>query len=161
MAISERSIPQIVHRYEDPYKHTSTLKAFVNNERVGYLEYVRNFEAGGWNIENIMVNDGSKGRGVGQALLASFVDHIGPDQDVHAVIIHKGTHKTLVERYSAGLMPGQSRDIPEEDFLNLALVRGLRICGINVTKITVGPNFPEFEGVSCNIEFEGRTLPTS
>ncbi len=158
MAISERPIPQVIHKYEDPYKHSSSLKAFVNNERVGYLQYVRNYDTGGWNIENVMVDDGAKGLGIGQALLRSFVDHVGPDQAVHGAIIHEATYKALVERYTYGLNPGEKRDVPVDDFPSLALVRGLRFCGIEVTKISVGANLPEIEDILCNVEFQGRTF---
>ncbi len=158
MAISERPAPQIVHRYEDPYKHASTLKAFINNERVGSMDYVRNYETGGWNIENVMVNDEAQGRGIGKALLSSFVDQVGSGQTVHAAIIHEATYQTLVERYTNGLMQGETRDVPDEDFPSLALVRGLRLCGIEVTKISVGSNLPHTGDIPFNVDFHGRTL---
>jgi len=161
MTNPERPIPEIIHRYEDPYKHSSSLKAFLKNERVGVLEYVRNYEAGGWNIENVIVHDGAKGMGIGQALLSSFVDQVGPNQTVYGAIIHEATYQSLIERYTAGLLPGETLDVPEEDFPSLALVRGLRLCRIEVTKISIGLNLPEIEDINCNVEFEGRTLPTS
>lgn len=158
MVISERRVPQVIHRYEDPHKHSSSLRAFVNNERVGYMEYVRNYDNGGWNIENVIVDDGAKGMGIGQALLKSFVDHVGTGQTVYGAIIHEATYKALVERYTDGLKPGEKRDVPVDDFPSLALVRGLRFCGIEVTKISVGANPPEIDEILCNVEFQGKTL---
>ncbi|MBP9716959.1 MAG: GNAT family N-acetyltransferase [Candidatus Levybacteria bacterium] len=157
MTTPERPIPEIVHRYEDPYKHAGSLKAFVGNERVGYMEYSRNYETSGWNLDFVIVNDNIQGKGVGKALIRSFVDQVGSGQKVSATIIHEATYQTLVDRYGIG-SPGDTTEVPEEDYPSLALVRGLKMCGIEVTKISVGLNLPEIEDINCNVALEGRTL---
>ncbi len=158
MSKTERPIPEIIYRQEDRYMFSNTLKAFVNGVRVGYLEYSRNFNEGGWNIENVIVNEEARGKGIGKALISSLVDRVGPDQKVHAAIIHKSTYETLIARYGTNLEPGITVEVPTEDMPNLALARGLRSCGIEVTKVMVDINLPETEDVMSNVEFEGITL---
>ncbi len=158
MTSLERPKPEIIHKFEDPFKHSGNIKAFLENERVGSLAYSRNYETGGWNIEQVEVSEGSKGKGIGATLIRSFVDQVGPGQIVDGAIIHTSTYQTLAGRYGSELLPGTSVDVPIDDFPNLALVRGFRFCGVDITRILIEKSPSELDGIEFNLELEGRTL---
>lgn len=158
MNSAEVHIPEIKFRLEYPILDATTILAFLDPHRtnVGSLIYVRDNRNGRINVENLNINEGLRGRGMAKAILRAFVKRVGPGQIIHAAIDHETTYKTLSERYGQGEI-GSINLVPQANLPGLALTRGLSLCGIELTEISVGVNPPEPDFPSHNILLTGIT----
>lgn len=106
----------------------------LNGNQIGFL--VVFFEPGeGWHAFDCQIKREYRRRGLATLLIRQFVKDVGGGQSVYGYISHKPTLKVLYEQGLGKILNqrGISKiDLAPEEFIQLPIVRMLRVGGIEV-----------------------------
>lgn len=156
MSLARQENPTIVHGLEFQIGPIEYLRAYVNGAHVGSLIYYKDYENGGWGLEDLGVREEFRGQGIARSLLRAFVGEVGRGQPVRGIFSHDETVDFLGRRYIAVGASGQYQ-VPEAELAGIPIVKVLSSGEIDVLKVTVIPDPPGEEFEPYEIAFSGRT----